>query len=130
MAIIQCKQNVRVDRITAGLAWIIFCLEEYARMAPPVELPEIIVITAIADGKHSENSRHYRGEALDIRSKNFPTNVSKDLFRNKFEDYLNSHPMLDIYDENRRNKFRVLLESRGTDNEHFHAQIAKGKVFP
>lgn len=78
--------------------------------------PDRLVITAIANGVHSNNSRHYTNEALDLRSNNFPTRESKRAFRQKFEELLGL-------------KFRVLLESENTLNEHFHIQVKKGETF-
>ena len=84
-----------------------------------VLFPEIIeiVITSINDSTHSENSRHYRNEAIDIRSKNFPSREVKRNFRAKYEEMLGP-------------KFRVLLENEGTENEHFHTQVKKGHHYP
>ena len=72
-----------------------------------------LVITSINDGQHMEGSRHYKNQAIDIRSKNFPNRDSKRQFRAKLEEMLGPG-------------FRVLLENEGLDNEHFHAQVRKG----
>lgn len=78
--------------------------------------PDKLVITAMSNGTHSPNSRHYTGEALDLRSHNFPTRISKRDFRFALEERLGP-------------SFRVLLESEGTPNEHFHIQVRKGMVY-
>lgn len=78
--------------------------------------PEQLVITAISNGVHSPNSRHYHSEALDLRSNNFPSRESKRAFRSEFEYELGP-------------QFRVLLEAEGTMNEHFHVQVRKGLIF-
>jgi len=78
--------------------------------------PERLVITAISNGVHAPNSRHYKSEALDLRSNNFPTRESKRAFRSEFEHELGP-------------QFRVLLEGLETVNEHFHVQVKKGLVF-
>ena len=31
-----------------------------------------LVITSLADGEHSEKSKHHRGDAVDIRTRNLP----------------------------------------------------------
>lgn len=80
------------------------------------ERPEQFVITAISNGVHSPNSRHYRSEALDLRSNNFPSRNAKRAFRSEFEHELGP-------------QFRVLLEAEGAMNEHFHIQVKKGLVF-
>jgi len=35
-----------------------------------------VVITSVTDGKHKEGSRHYTGDAIDIRIWNLPEDVS------------------------------------------------------
>ena len=78
--------------------------------------PDKLVITAMANGVHAPNSKHYKGEALDLRSNNFPTRESKRAFRTDLEKELGP-------------KFRVLLEAEGTLNEHFHIQVKKGLTY-
>lgn len=85
-------------------------------------LPSELVVTSINDSKHMMGSRHYTNEAVDVRSKSFQSQISKEKFRGAFEDALNRHPT-------DPNKFRVLFEDEGTDNEHFHAQVKKGAIF-
>ena len=128
MAKLICKDSVRIVNIQAGLAFIIFALEEYCRLN--LGLPDEIVITSIGDGKHLPKSKHYIGEALDIRSHNFKSREDKRYFRSMFERFINGHPLLGFYHPTRFNKFRVLLENESTDNEHFHVQVKKGEKFP
>lgn len=68
-----------------------------------------IVITAGSDGQHQPNSRHYKGEAIDIRIWNLP-NVEE--FRALFAKALGP-------------KFTVLLEG-----DHIHCQVKKGGHYP
>lgn len=75
-----------------------------------------LVITSANDGQHMPTSRHYRDEALDIRSKTFASNAGKYRFRSDFERALGP-------------QFRVILEGLGTENEHFHAQVRKGHEY-
>jgi hypothetical protein len=115
MAKVTCKSSVRLAGLSAGLCRILTVLEELSRQA--TGLPDELVITSISDGRHSPNSRHYRNEALDLRSKNFPGREAKRLFRALFEHSLGA-------------QFRVLLESEGSENEHFHVQVRKGMTYP
>jgi hypothetical protein len=75
-----------------------------------------VVVTSCRDGRHSANSRHYKGEAIDIRSHVIQGAVAKEAFRKSLEDLLGP-------------QFRVLLEGLGTPNEHFHAQTKKGHTY-
>lgn len=80
-----------------------------------------LVITAGNDSVHGTASRHYRDEAIDIRSKNFISRDAKRDFRAHLENILN----LGLG----KLQFRVLLESEDTANEHFHVQVKKGTAF-
>lgn len=115
MAKVTCKPGVRLVGLTAGLCRILSVLEELSRTA--TGLPAELVITSINDSTHGPTSRHYRNEAIDLRSKNFDGREAKRLFRGLFERSLGP-------------KFRVLFEGEGTDNEHFHIQIRKGGTYP
>lgn len=126
---ITFKENVKFVKLTPALVWMLYALEEFHREYTGIQ-PDTIVITSVNDSRHLPNSRHYQDEALDIRSKNFPTLDSKRVFRKTFESFLNKHPLLDSYTPIRTNKFRVILESEMSDNEHFHAQVKKGASFP
>ena len=44
------------------------------------DLPWDVTITSVNDSKHMEGSKHYSGEAIDIRSKNFPSKRDKQEF--------------------------------------------------
>lgn len=78
--------------------------------------PEGLVITSGSDGTHMEGSKHYTGEALDVRSKTLNATV-----RQQFITTLRAQlgP-----------SFTVLLEDVGTANEHVHCQIKRGRRFP
>lgn len=114
MAKLTTKSNVRLKSISPALAWILFALEGFARELAVV--PEV-VITSINDSRHGINSRHYTDEAVDVRSKNFPTVVEKLKFRAGLELALGP-------------KFRVLFENPAGENEHFHIQVKKGHSYP
>lgn len=127
MTRITCKENVRLKGVTPALAWIFYVLDGFVRHSGAKYLPDGIVITAIYDGEHAANSKHYIGEAVDIRSKNFAPDV-RARFRAELESALNSHPLATA--QGMGNHFRVLLEDLGTANEHFHVQVRKGLTFP
>ncbi len=111
-----------LNALTFAGFWMLQCLFEISRQ-PSNDMPKDIVITSGNDSGHGENSRHYRNEALDVRSKNFGSRVSKLNFKNRLQNMLNSHPEYP-------NCFTVLFEYEGQDNEHFHVQVKKGMQFP
>jgi hypothetical protein len=54
-----------------------------------------VVITSGTDGKHMKGSKHYTGEALDLRTSNIPAHQRK-----KYVDRLNAKlPEYDVIDE-------------------------------
>lgn len=113
--ILTKSKSVRFDKLTPAMAYMLYSLSNFHndyRFAQP----ENLIITSLNDGVHGKNSRHYKDEAIDIRSKNFNTREDKRLFRQELELVLG-------------NRFRVLLENEGTENEHFHVQVKKGTQF-
>ncbi len=80
-------------------------------------LPENLVITSINDGVHKSDSKHYKNQAIDLRSKSFKTEEDKFEFCSKFQKFLGP-------------RFSILYEYPGMTNEHFHIQVKKGEVFP
>lgn len=128
MTTILCKQNVKLNGLTPALAWIFYVLDGFVRHNNgDGYIPEVLTITSIYDGTHLPDSRHYRGEAIDIRSKNFKSLADKTRFRAELEGALNHHPLASA--QGVGDCFRVLMENGGTDNEHFHVQVKKGKTF-
>ena len=120
MASIAFKSNVRLKILTESLIFILNRLS-WAHDKFSKDCPKTLTITSINDSQHMGNSRHYTNEAIDLRSKDFISNVAKSRFRENLENFLN---------ENNPDKFTVLLESLGKDNEHFHIQVKKGQKFP
>ena len=118
---IAFKAGVWLKQTNKALVFICHCILHAHSLSSRV--PKVLVITSINDGRHSKNSRHYTDEAIDLRSKNFPSKNSKFTFRRFLEEELNS---LSGYKEP---KFRVLLEYLGKPNEHFHIQVKKGETF-
>src|SRR3990167_5104235 len=73
------------------------------------DLPHDVVVTAGTDGRHMAGSKHYSGEALDIRSKNFPSKRAKQEFIAAV--LLRLGP-----------GYEMFLEHEGGANEHFHLE--------
>lgn len=72
-------------------------------------LPHDVVITSGNDSKHMKGSKHYTNEAVDIRSKNFPSKAAKRIFISAV--LLRLGP-----------GYEMFLESEGRVNEHFHCE--------
>ena len=114
------KGGVRLKRLSKALIHIIHGIE-HVYVYSLTGVPKVLTITSINDSKHSINSKHYTDKALYLRSKNFSTSADKKKFRRILEIYLNR--------EYEKPRFRVLLESLGKPNEHFHIQVKKGETF-
>lgn len=114
MKVISFKDNVRIKRLTPALMHIF--VNANIVMNRYEWVPEL-VFTSINDSTHGLNSRHYRDEAIDIRSKNFKDLSDKLMFKHALQDELGS-------------RFTVLLEGLDTDNEHLHVQVKKGTIYP
>ena len=65
------------------------------------------VITSANDSKHGKDSLHYRGRALDFRTKNYTGD--KQALRDEIKEALGAD-------------FDVILEDLGGDNEHIHVE--------
>lgn len=119
MTALLVKPGVTFKRFTPALVHILNTLlqitQEGRELVPG--MPEDLVITSANDSTHAANSRHYRDEALDIRSKSFPHRAAKDLFRMNLQSRLGP-------------KFTVLFENENGPQEHFHAQTRKGGTYP
>jgi hypothetical protein len=74
-----------------------------------LEEPSDLVITSGSDGTHDPNSRHYRGEAVDIRTR---TLANPEAVRAKLAAVLGP-------------KFSVINEG-----DHLHVQVRKGGRYP
>jgi hypothetical protein len=106
---------VRFAIITPALLHMLATLERLSREL--FGLPdEGLVITSGSDGQHMAGSKHYTGEAFDLRTKTLNATMRSTLMR-----------------ELRRElgpQFTVLLEDAGTSNEHAHVQVKKGATWP
>ena len=68
-----------------------------------------ITITSGTDGTHMKGSKHYTLEALDIRSKTFPSPLSKRTFMREVLARLGPG-------------YQMILEQEGKPKEHFHLE--------
>lgn len=75
-----------------------------------------LTITAGRDGKHAPNSAHYKGEAVDVRSKDLSPQLQSTVL---------DAVMLTLGTQ----RFYGVLEGKGTEHEHFHIQRRKGTTF-
>ena len=64
-------------------------------------------ITSLNDGAHSEKSLHYKGHALDFRTRDFTGD---------------KHALISLIRASLGENFDVLLEDEGGPNEHGHAE--------
>lgn len=61
----ELKRGVQLTALSPQiLLGVMAANEEYAKHKTE------LVITSCTDGKHSNNSRHYRGDAVDLRTRN------------------------------------------------------------
>jgi hypothetical protein len=118
---VRFKVNVRIKELTPALLWMLTCVSRVSKMHA---LFPTIVITSINDSKHSENSRHYTDEAIDIRTHNFPNDIVKKIFLDTLDRELNRNP-----EATKLGAFTLLHESIGTPNEHFHIQVKRGEKY-
>lgn len=109
------KPGVRFAIITPALLHMLGAVERLSRGM--FALPEEgLVITAGSDGQHVPASRHYKGEAIDLRSKTMSATIRNGLMSNLRAEL--------------GPQFAVLLEDEGRPNEHIHVQVKKGRRFP
>ena len=113
MGCVYVKSGVQFTMIAPGGFRILSALEQVANTSP-----FDLVITSGCDGTHSGPADpHHEGKAYDVRSHEF-TPEQKDKLLASIMSILGW------------TYFYGFLESPGTDNEHFHFQVAKGKVYP
>jgi len=68
-----------------------------------------LIITSLLDGKHSKNSLHYSGNAVDYRSKHI-------------KSYREKQEILKILQFRLGSDYDIILEGVGTTNEHYHVE--------
>lgn len=113
MAGLACKPSVRFKAFTPALLRILRGVWTVAQSC--VDVPEV-VITSANDSTHGPTSRHYANEAVDLRSKSFPSVTAKQKFGALLKAELGP-------------AFTVLFEGAGTPNEHWHIQPKKGTTY-
>tara|TARA_R110002020_G_scaffold373638_1_gene585163 strand:+ start:155 stop:544 length:390 start_codon:yes stop_codon:yes gene_type:complete len=113
MATMTVKASVRFKAFTPALIYILSVVYMEAAKCDDVQS---IVITSANDSRHSTHSRHYTSEALDIRTRNFPSGAARKRFTSALKRSLGP-------------RFTVLFESAGTPNQHIHIQPKKGTVY-
>jgi hypothetical protein len=104
---VSVKPGVRFERDALALSRILSTL----LLLPDVGPVRSLVITSGTDGSHMPNSKHYRGEAVDIRTRDW-TPAVREQVRAALERELGP-------------KFGVLDEG-----DHLHVQVKKGQVYP
>ena len=77
-----------------------------------------VTITSFRDGQHSANSKHYTGEAIDLRTKTL-TMPQKERLLNELRHELYQVPR----------RFYFFLEDAGGPNEHIHGQVRAGTTY-
>jgi hypothetical protein len=113
MAGLTCKPSVRFERFTPALLRMVNAVYAVAQRTTDVG---DIVITSANDGTHMQGSRHYTDEALDLRSRSFPSPVAKQRFAALLKAELGP-------------AFTILFENAGTLTEHWHVQPRKGTTY-
>lgn len=96
-------------KVKAGVYPFRLCVIIAAVANVAKDLPHDVVITSANDGKHMKGSKHYSYEALDIRTKNFPSAAAKRTFAEAVGKRLGA-------------SYQLILESEGLTNEHLHIE--------
>lgn len=114
MAEIRCTDECRLGIINQATLKI---LDALSRLALPDGV-DAVYLTAGTNGVHSGPADpHYRGDALDIRTHNFPSRASRFAFATALGAALGQ-------------SFYAFVEDPDAPNEHIHVQVARGKVYP
>lgn len=109
---IRFKPSVRFNTYSKELKHILEVLFNLNEQQIP-EYPKDWVITSVNDSTHSVNSKHYKDQAIDLRSHNFKNLITKLQF-------------VDLLELKLGNNYTVLLEGINTPNEHYHIQLRRG----
>ena len=89
---------------------LLYIAAAIANVAQTLDEPDDITITSGTDGKHMAGSLHYKGAALDVRTKNFPNSQAKRVFIDAVLKRLGSG-------------YQGILESEGKLAEHAHFEF-------
>jgi hypothetical protein len=110
MGVVRVKPGVEFTVIAPGGFEILAALVLLAK-----HFDHDFTITSACDGEHSgPDDPHHRGEAYDIRT----------------HDIVDKSDVLNALREALGPRFYCFLEDPGTPNEHIHAQVKKGTVYP
>ena len=100
---IEFKEGVRLHLLQPQM---LIALQVVGELYDNYRLP--LVVTSCNDSTHGEQSLHYKGLAMDFRTKNAP-GIAKGI-------YLAARAKL------RHLGFDVLFEGEGGENEHIHVE--------
>ena len=105
----QLKECVRLRDLNPQISLAALVVNSiFLKLAPKVNC----TITSANDSKHMKGSLHYKGAAIDFRTKDFPED-KKTLLVSEVQGALGP-------------EFDVLLEYPGEDNEHLHVEYDPG----
>jgi hypothetical protein len=108
--VVRVKDGVQFTTIAPGGFRILAALDRAC-----LQISHDLTITSACDGEHSgPDDPHHRGEAYDVRTHDLP---DKETALRSIQFFLGP-------------RFYAFLEDPGTENEHIHAQVAKGTVYP
>ena len=102
MALLKTKTGVKPANL------IILCA--IANVVQTLQEPAEVVITSANDSQHMVGSKHYSGEALDIRTKSFANHTAKQSF-------------LDAVLKRLGKGDQGFIENEGKDSEHIHVEL-------
>lgn len=112
MNVVLAKPGVQFTVIAPGGFRILSAIQQAATVCA-VDL----TITSACDGEHSGPSDpHHSGNAYDIRTHDMTAEQKSDV--------------LSTITTALGDRFFAFLEAPNTDNEHIHAQVSKGTVYP
>jgi hypothetical protein len=80
-----------------------------ANVTRDLDLVDLVTITSGTDGKHKVKSKHYSAEAIDVRTKNFPSTKAKREF-------------LALLQREFGRDYDIILEYLDKPNEHIHIE--------
>lgn len=109
MARVVIKPGVTFTKIAPGGFEILNALRAIAHHAEF----DLTITDFDTQGVHMDGSRHYVGEAVDVRSKSM-TMQQKEWFRQALDMALGSR------------RFYFAIEKPSTPSEHWHIQVKKG----
>jgi hypothetical protein len=101
----QFKQGVKLAGVKPEIIIAIFRLDSLFKS---LNIP--LIITSLTDGKHSVNSLHYKGLAVDLRTKHIQDVEVKKSLVNEIKSALGE-------------EFDVVLENLGKEQEHIHVEF-------